>query len=418
VKKNNLTVIILFSVLVVSLLVYFILSGKNEKRYQWNENYQTASDQPYGTMFIKKLLASYRPGEKFILNDKTPLHQLLDSAMTAYPTDYVFIGPNLYLDDADTHALLNFIHSGNDAFVSSLYLPLRIVDSIFVNECGREIFLQEQRSAAATLNFYHATLHKEKGYTFTYREGRSDSAYPWRSLNPEIFCDSTTSVVPLGYQAPDLVNFCKLPYGSGNLYIHTNPIVFTNYFLAQRDKPAYIAGLFSHLRGKTIIFDEFSKSKFSNDSEPYNSPLSYFLRHPSLKYAWWMMLGGVLLYTLFTAKRKQRAIPVIEEKANTSLEFVKMISGLHYQNGDHMDIARKKMKFFLYFIRAKYGIYAQHFTEHHIERLAEKSKVDKLDIQIIFNEFNQIDSNIYNNPAADRLVRLYNAIENFYKHCK
>jgi len=418
VKKNHVTVIILFAVLGVLLLLYFILTGQNEKRYQWNENYQTSNDQPYGTLFIKNLLASYRPGEKFILNDKTPLHQLLDSATLTRPTDYIFIGQNLYLDNADTEALLKFIHSGNDAFISSLYLPLQIVDSIFVSECDREIFLEEQPLVKATLNFYHAALRTEKGYTYVYREGQSDAAYPWRSLNPEIFCDSTKSIVPLGFQEPDRVNFFKLPYGEGNLYIHTNPLVFTNYFLSQPDKPTYVAGLFSHLRGKTILWDDFSKSKFANDSDPYSSPLSYFLRHPSLKYAWWMMLGGVVLYTFFTAKRKQRVIPVIEEKVNTSLEFVKMISALHFQNGNHMDIARKKMKFFLYFIRAKYGIYAQHFTEHHVERLAEKSKVDKHDIQIIFSEFNQIDRNVYNNPAADRLVRLYNAIDHFYKHCK
>lgn len=417
-KKNNLIVIILFSVLGVALLIYFILTKEDEKRYSWQESYKSISDQPYGTKFIKELLENYRPGEKFVYNDKVPLQKLLDSTSAQIPTDYVFIGPTLFLDHEDINALLNFIARGNDAFIASINLPLIVVDSIFVNECNQQIFLKNQELSKVTLNFYHDTLRTDKGYLYSYSQGSLPKPYFWNSLNPEIFCDSTKSVVPLGYMDPDQVNFLKLPYGNGNLYLHSNPLVFSNYFLTKPDKISYAEGVFSHLRGKTIIWDEFSKSEFSGNNAPETNPLSYIMQHASLKYAWWMILIATILYTLFTAKRKQRAIPVLEEKVNTSLEFVKMVSTLHFENANHVDIARKKMKYFLYFVRSKYNIHTQTFTEAHINRLAEKSKVDIMEIRSIFSEFNQIEQFGNNSIAENRLVTLYNSIDNFYKNCK
>jgi len=420
VKDKRSVIIILFAVLGVLLLLYFMFSNTSGKRYQWNENYKSESDQPYGTKFIKELLKSYRPAAPFVFNEKKPLHQLLDSArIKDSDADYIFIGRSLYLDKADEEALLDFIRSGHDAFVASIDLPFNLVDPIYVNECEGEMALDQYEVKSVNLNFYHDTLRTQKGYDYQYRFGAENQSYFWNALNPDIFCDSVKSIIALGYQQPDRVNFFKLPYGSGNLYIHTNPLVFTNYFLSKPDKVEYASGVFSHLRGKSIIWDEYSKAKFAgSNNTPYDSPLSYILQQPSLKYAWWMMLASVVLYTLFAAKRKQRVVPVREEKANTSLEFVYMISALHFQNTDHLDIATKKMKYFLYFIRARYGVYAQQFTEAHILRLAEKSKVEVKDIQVIFDEYKIVENKVYNDNTADQLVNLYNAIENFYKRCK
>ena len=416
-KDSTLIIKILFICLAVLLVLYFTFNKQSEKRYQWTETYKSTSDQPYGTLFIQKLLEGYRPGQQFTLNDKKPLRILLDSATIKPKTDYVFIGQDIFLDDADKNALLNFIFSGNDAFIATVNLPFDLIDSIFSSECDRRIFLVKNDTLAVNLNFYNATLKTENGFSYSYRFGKTDLPYFWNGLNPEIFCDSTRSITPLGYIHPDRVNFFRFSYGKGNLYIHSNPLVFTNYFLAKPDKAVYASSVFSHLQGESIIWDEFSKSEFTpKNNAPEISPISYILQHESMRYAWWLMLAAAILYTLFTAKRKQRIIPVLEEKANTSLEYVNMISSLHFQNGNHHDIAKKKMKYFLYFIRAKYGIHTQNLTEGHLKRLAEKSKVEPTDLQAIALEFNNVEKlSYYNEP---RLVDLYNALEKFYKHCK
>lgn len=416
-KDRNLVIKILLISLAVLLLVYFTVGRTGEKRFQWSETYRANSSQPYGTLFIQQLLASYRPGQKFTLNEKQPLHVLLDSGKFESKTDYVFIGQDIYLDQQDVDALLNFISNGNDAFVASYNLPFDLVDPMFVSECQKQIFLLMEDTLSVNMNFYNETLASTKDYTYAYRFGKKDQPYFWNSLNPEIFCDSTKSITPLGYIKPEKVNFFRLSYGKGNLYIHTNPLVFTNYFITKQDKAEYASSVFSHLKGEEIIWDEFSKSKFSNgNNAPEISPIAYILQQESLRYAWWLMLAAALLYTIFTAKRKQRIIPVLEEKANTSLEFVNLISALHFQNGNHHDIGRKKMKYFYYFIKSKYNMHLQTLTEGNLNRLAEKSKVGLDDLKPIAVEFSHIENQSYYNEH--RLVDLHNALEKFYKTCK
>ena len=111
-------------------------------------------------------------------------------------------------------------------------------------------------------------------------------------------------------------------------------------------------------------------------------------------------------------------IPVLERKRNTSLEFVNLISRLHYRNGNHLDMAHKKMKYFLYFVRSKYGIHAEKFGNEQIRKLAEKSKVRVADVEVIFSRYYLIEERFKNNIEANRLVDLCDAIDNFYKHSK
>lgn len=414
--KRNTILIVLFSVLTALLITYFFFGRERKKKFSWKETFSADSDQPYGTMFIRQLLEGYRPGEKFIHNDKTPLSDLFDNDSTSYPADYIFIGNELLLNEEDTHELLEFIQSGNDALVITRYLPYQLVDSIFYAECENGLYLDKHVMPSATFNFYHPSLHTVKGYTYAYRPG-SRRDYEWTALQPGVFCDSTRALVALGHFDNDAVNFFKLPFGEGNLYIHTNPIAFTNYFMRMPDKTEYAAEVFSHLKGKTIIWDEYSRSQFVSP-ETESNPLALIMQHDALKYAWWLMLVSVILYTVFTAKRKQRIVPVREEKINTSMEYVKMISALHFENGNNNDIALKKMKYFLYFIRAKYGINSAHITHNHFKRLAEKSEIDLNHIESIFDQYGRIEKNPYSSAGAHQLMSLYNAIEYFYKHCK
>jgi hypothetical protein len=415
--KRNTILIVLFSVLTALLITYFFLGKDRKKRFSWKETYKAESDQPYGTMFIRQLLESYRPGENFIHNDKTPLAELLGNDSASYPADYIFIGKELLLSDDDINKLLQFISSGNDAFVATTYLPYRLADSVFSAECDNELYLDEYAMPAATFNFYHQSLRTSKGFTYSYKRGGRTIDYRWTALQPDVFCDSTRTLVALGHFDNDAVNFFRLPFGEGNLYIHTNPIAFTNYFMRMPDKAEYAAEVFSHLGGKTIIWDEYSRAQFTS-SESESNPLELIMQHDSLKFAWWMMLVAVILYTVFTAKRKQRIVPVREEKINTSLEYVKMVSALHFENGNNKDIALKKMKYFLYFIRAKYGIHAAQVTQDHFKRLSEKSLIELNHIESIFNEYSRIEKNSYDSTRANELLTLYNAIDHFYKHCK
>ncbi len=415
-NERRTTVIVIIAVLCVGVLFY--LNSDTRKRFNWFENYRAASDQPYGAAFIRKMVESYRPQGKFIFNDKTPLSRLLEDVSDPANTDYVFIGESVHLDEKSSIALARFIESGGNALIASLTPPETLINEMYHEECGFPIEYEYHRSISVDLNFYHGDLKTNQAVPYAFRFGATDTEYFWEYFSEKVFCDSTRTLTALGHQDSARVNFVRIRSGKGNLYLHSNPVVFTNYFLTDPAKVAYASGVFSHLDGKDIIWDEFSKIPVPNSTNSYDSPLYYIMQQPSLKYAWWLLLATVLIYVVFGAKRMQRVIPVIEAKSNTSLEFVNMISRLHYKNGNHLDMAHKKMKYFLYFVRSKYGIHTERFNEAHIRRLAEKSKVNLSEVEVIFSRYYLIEEKFKNNIEANRLVDLYDSIDNFYRQSK
>ena len=414
--KGRTPVIILFCFFGVALLAYFTYNN-DEKHYQWFESYRAADGQPYGLMFMEKMLASGRPGDRFTFNDKKPLRMLLRNVNDPAETDYVLIGQDIFLDDESLNAMVDFIRAGGNVFIATLTPPTRLLDALYTRECDEAIEYESNVAGRVSLNFFHESLHREQNYAYAFRFAAVDQPYPWRYLNDGVFCDSTAALVPLGYQDGDRVNFIKIRANGGNLFLHTNPLVFTNYFLTNAEKVNYAEGVFSHLHGRRLIWDEYSKIRSAGD-EGFNGPLYFILQQPALKYAWWMLLATVVLYVFFAAKRRQRIIPVLEVKSNTSLEFVNLISRLHYENGNHVDMARKKMKYFLYFVRSKYGIHAETFREDQIRRLAEKSRVSIDEVRAIFSQYALIEQRFSDYIEPNRLVGLYEGIENFYKQCK
>jgi hypothetical protein len=398
-------------------LGWYYYSGKAAKTFSWRESYEPDSEQPYGTYFIRRMLETYRDGGTFTINERKVLRQYLPGLPEG--TDLIFIGYSAYLDSVDVNEVLTFMERGNDVFIATLDPPVEIINRLNYSTCSVPFFFSSWKEGQMVANFFHESLFRPAGYSYRYRFGALDRPYAWNSVNKRVFCSEDIKLVPLGYHADDEVDFFKIPHGEGNLYVHANPLVFTNYFMAKADNLHYANSVFSHLQGRNIVWDESSKLPFAdNDQNDFNSPLYFIMEQPALKYAWWMILATVLLFVIFAAKRKQQIIPVLEPKSNTSLEFVTLISSLHYQNQDHLDMARKKMKFFLYFIRSRYGIQTSVFTAAHVPILAERSKVKLADINILYDRWNVIEHFGHQQIEEDRLIHLYTAIDHFYKHCK
>ena len=417
-KERKVRIIIIVAFITIAVGFYYLFLN-SPTRYQWFENYRASSEEPYGAAFIFKMLKGYRPDGEFTFNEKERLRTLLTRVDNADRTDYVLIGHNIFLDEESTSALARFIDSGGDAFIATLTPPEQILNAIYYQECGAPIEFVERRTEEVSMNFFHGALEAERGGPYAFRIGAEHFPYSWDYVSETIFCDSTRAVTALGFQNGDYVNFIRIRAGKGNLYLHSNPLAFSNYFMLRPENVQYAAGVFSHLDSKNIIWDEFSKIPLPGaHNNAYNSPLYYILQQPSLKYAWWLLLLTVLLYVVFGGKRKQRVIPVLEPKRNTSLEFVNLISQLHFKNGSHLDMAQKKMRYFLYFVRSKYGIHADKFREEHIQRLSEKSKVAFEDVNVIFSRYYLIEDRFRNHIEANRLVDLYDAIENFYKQSR
>jgi len=165
----------------------------------------------------------------------------------------------------------------------------------------------------------------------------------------------------------DHANFIKSKMGKGNIYVHSEPLFLTNYYLLKPGNVRYAQNVFSYLQDRETIWFVESNTKESR------SFMRFILSKPALKYAWWLLLSGLVLFIFFNAKRKQRMVPIIEPLKNTSVDFVKSIGNLYLQEGDFHDMMAKKAQYFLNKVRLDLLIDTQNLDEEFIKKLHLKT---------------------------------------------
>ncbi len=128
------------------------------------------------------------------------------------------------------------------------------------------------------------------------------------------------------------------------------------------------------------------------------------------------MIASLLLYVLFTAKRRQRIVAVLEPNTNSSLEFLKTIGRLYFLQNDHKKLASKKMRLFLSFIRSRYHISTQTIDDKLLAAIARKSRVPLTHVEEIFKKYKAIE---YLDEVSDELLIEFHAtIDRFHQTCK
>lgn len=118
------------------------------------------------------------------------------------------------------------------------------------------------------------------------------------------------------------------------------------------------------------------------------SPFRYFLSQSPLRWALYLSMVSILLFMIFTARRKQRAIPVIREPENKSLEFAELIGTLYYQKKDHADLVRKKYLYFAEELRREIQVDVEEVAEDErsFGRIARKTGMEAGEIAAFIRE--------------------------------
>ena len=146
-----------------------------------------------------------------------------------------------------------------------------------------------------------------------------------------------------------------------------------------------------------------------------DGPLKYILAQYQLRWAWFIMLSLIGLYLLFTAKRKQRIIPVLEEKSNTSLDFIQTIGQMYFHQGEHIRLCDMMMKQFQTFVREKYHLASREMNEEFINTIALKSDIPFEHIKKIVGYEFLIERN---SITEQTMVDFHHLLNYFYKNCK
>lgn len=395
----NKTLKIYLVLLVLIIIGSVALEFSQPKPIIWTPTYNETHKIPYGTYILFNELQGLFPESEIEKVRVSPYEYFRDGynwedEVYNISGTYIDIEKNYTIDPESTNELLYFASEGNNVFLSSRSFETSLLDSLNIG-----IKYQYNYSGEATLSLANPILSK-------------DSIHIEKGLDNFYFnkLDSTYTTV-LGYQTFDSerhINFVKVNYGQGHVYLHLQPVSFTNYHLLKDDHKKYAAAVLSYLPDNTIFFD--SKNKV--DAMAGASPLRFILSKPALRWAWYLALISLLFFMVFNAKRRQRVIKVIKPLENTTVAFTKTIGNLYYETQDHNTIIQKKITYFFEYIRRSYFLDTQNLDEKFVKNLSLKSNVKQETVQYLVNVIRQLRSKRVCTEAD--VLRLNKAIENFY----
>ena len=326
------------------------------KPIDWKATYENDDKIPFGTQALFELLPDVMQ-PSMIKTVRLPVYTLLTETKLPTPSNYIAICQKFDADKSDLKQLLAYVARGNNAFISAYEFP----DSLGVTLGFKaEVKCESQADSTLRQNFVNPALHKASGYNFFHDDGRNFLTIKRPNL-----------ITILGRNARKEPTFIRVNYGKGQFFIHNLPLAFTNYYVLDQKTADYAFKALTYLPAQPTCWDEYQKQGRFNEDE--QSIFRYIRSQPALNWAYYLVAFGLIFYAIFAGKRTQRIIPVVEPPTNTSLDFVQTIGRMYFQQGDHENLARKKIQYFLADLRERYGLNTTSLDREFTENLAHKS---------------------------------------------
>lgn len=387
-------------ILIVTLLLFIALVALKHMAPQapsWAMSFSGQKKSPYGCSVIRNLLNPLFPGQEVMVN-QAGFSVTLNNGITG--KNLIVITDHFSAGKPDISALLAFVSNGNNLFLSAFSFPAELVDTL--------------NCKTSTTPFDTAWFVKQpENLHLAYDSPVYDSGYAFPRRMPEHYfteADTSTAIM-LGNDRSKRTNFMHVRFGSGNIYLHCQPMAFTNYHIVYGNYQ-YACAALSVLPVKPVIWDQFYKpDRFIN-----TSPVRYILNEPPLRSAYYVALSTLFLYMLFGLRRKQRAIPVIVPPENTSLQFIRSVGQLYYKSQNHADLAKKKVRYFYEFIRSVYQLKPPHLAVEQSGILSMKTGLEENFIRNLLKMSEEITDS--SKVTGEQLIKLNTAIEEFYNKRK
>ncbi|WP_333698417.1 DUF4350 domain-containing protein [Bacteroides congonensis] len=382
--------------IVAFLLIMFAIEYNLPKKFVWTPTFSHYDEQPLGCALFDSLLSSSLP-HGYSLSKET-FYQMEED--TVDKMGILVIANTLSMVKADVNALLKMAERGNKIMLVSNNYPKLLEDTLGFY-CTYSHF-----NAAAFRKYASSIFRKDSIYWV------ADSVYSRQLYRcyPQ-FCNSSfrrydskvirklaekdmTDAIGDALADSDSVkvysNYHPLlamarPWGEGEIILVSTPLLFTNYGVLDENNANYILRLLSQMGELPIVRSE---GYMKATAQVQQSPLRYLLAHQPLRWALYLTMITILLFMIFTAKRRQRAIPVVREPANKSLEFTELIGTLYFQKKDHVDLVRKKFAYLAEELRREIQVDIEEVADdkRSFERIARKTGMDVGEIAEFIHE--------------------------------
>ncbi len=389
---------IYIGIFVFSLLLFAVFEWLKPKPINWDESYSGLDKIPFGCYIMRDMLPQLSPGQELSIQNEPIFTAEWDSTGSR---NTIYINGSFTPDEFETDKLIRQAEAGHNIFIAANSVSGSLADTLGINIYQPLSFTQEDSAGVATdsvsLNFMNQQIRANKPWSFAV------------GISNRYFTDYDTAKTTVLGKTGHETNFIRIKQGKGSLFLHTMPQVFTNYHMQDKQKANYAFRALSYLPVQPTTWDEYNKLGRSTAG----SPMRYIVSHEYLKWGWITALAGLFLFMIFRAKRRQRIIPEIQKPQNTSLQFTKTIGRLYFEHGNRKDIIRKKITYFLQYIRSRFRLDTQTFDQEFLDNLSGRTGIEKDAISELFEQISAIQDKP--DLSSKELYSINKKIENFYQ---
>lgn len=452
----------LFAMLVLFVL-FCLLQVNLPKKFVWSPTFSHVDKQPLGCFVFDSVLTQSLPNGYHVT--KKTFFQL-DQEHAKEKISVLMVVDQQNLKQLDVKYLCNIARRGGKVMVvaSSSFDDGRNADTVVVDELERTFKVKIEDGIYFSLRGILSGLkaHDNDMYDTIYWNNRETmyAAQSYRMfynmVGGTLFVDSVPKVKRLAYTLStagydykhdslyvgDFTRFdtivdkkerieridtsaikkvptaVSVPYGKGEVIFVSSPLLFTNYGMLEGNTFVYIFRLMSYLADLPVYRTEaYVKTDAMLVAE--QSPFREFIKRPPLRWALYLALLGVVLFMTFTARRRQRVIPIISKPANRSLEFIQLIGTLYYQRKDHVDLVRKKFKLFAEELRKTAGVDISDVNTDDREYLllAEKTGMNSDRLKKVIRQIRLV-LHSEGNISVEEMRSLIDAMDTIVRHAK
>lgn len=452
----------LFAMLVLFVL-FCLLQVNLPKKFVWSPTFSHVDKQPLGCFVFDSILTQSLPNGYHVT--KKTFFQL-DQEHAKEKISVLMVVNQQDLKQLDVKYLCNIARRGGKVMVvaSSSFDDGRNADTVVVDELERTFKVKIEDGMFFSLRGILSGLraHDNDMYDTIYWNNRETmyAAQSYRMfynmVGGTLFVDSVPKVKRLAYTLStagydykydslyvgDFTRFdtivdkkerieridtfaikkvpaaVSVPYGKGEVIFVSSPLLFTNYGMLEGNTSVYIFRLMSYLADLPVYRTEaYVKTDAMLVAE--QSPFREFIKRPPLRWALYLALLGVVLFMIFTARRRQRVIPIMSKPANRSLEFIQLIGTLYYQRKDHVDLVRKKFKLFAEELRKTAGVDISDVNTDDSEYLllAEKTGMNSDRLKKVIRQVRLV-LHSEGNISVEEMRSLIDAMDTIVSHAK
>jgi hypothetical protein len=410
------------------LVLVFLFEYASPHRFVWKPTFNRHDREPFGSYVFDDVVSS--SVDNYTVTDQT-FYQLMQDDSISCRRTFLLTESYFYFNDTDIEYLYKLIRAGNRVMICAEDFPYTLEDTLCFetvydgNFPSIDRYIRERKERDSlffgtdTLNpeyiyevyprihpvhlregknrwIFEQTAHQEEEHpSDTVKEVIGTSDYRFFPIN----CDSSEVIVWNKANKPLVI---RAFIGKGELFLVSTPLMFTNYGVLDGNNASYVFRLLSYMKDQPLIRIE----AYGNHNREASTPLRYVLSEPPLKWAICSALTLLILFMIFTARRRQRIIPVVKAPVNRTMDFMQLIGNLYYQKHDNGEILKMKHLCFCAEVKRLTGTDLRQGIpdETAYTRLSEKTGRDKDGLRTLIKN---IEMSIYRSEVSDMRLKEY-----------